>query len=217
MKFYLIGSKNYYKVNQVFIRSKTNNEDDDQLTRGLIDYIDYGYESNLFLQSIGVLSYPSAENLAHLLIERQLNYFEKLKNETNEIISSKLRIYTNCLKQLSFTRRELNVEPLKSLLINNPWCLAYQIIELTNGNKERIFRIAKPNEIYLDDDHQSSIDLKPLCAPDEPDLIKLYELFGSKWLSENVKRTLVHKGYPSKDFIFILLNLFSFRKYFYNR
>jgi hypothetical protein len=39
--------------------------------RGLIDYIDYGYEANSFLISADVISYPSAENLADLLIERQ--------------------------------------------------------------------------------------------------------------------------------------------------
>ncbi|CAF3990457.1 unnamed protein product [Rotaria sp. Silwood1] len=39
---------------------------------------------------------------------------------------------------------------------------------------------AKPNEIYLDDNHQSATHLQPLYAPDEPDLIILYEMFGSK-------------------------------------
>ncbi|CAF4882959.1 unnamed protein product, partial [Rotaria sp. Silwood2] len=196
------------KPSQVFIRSKnsftnetSSNNDlnitDDMTTHGLIDYIDYGHQANSFLLSIGVLSYPSAENLADLLIERQASFFAQMKDNTNDMISTKLRVYTNCLKQLaaiSNITKHLNVEPLRSRLINKPWCLAYQIIERSNGNKERIFKIAKPIDIYLDDDHQSAIDLRPLCAPDEPELTKLYELFGSKWLSESVKRTLIHRG-----------------------
>jgi hypothetical protein len=66
-----------------------------------------------------------------------------------------------------------------------------------------MFKIVSPNEIYLDDDHQCAIDLRPLLPPDEPELTKLYEKFGAMWLSECVKRTLVHKG---KEFRLILNN-----------
>ncbi|CAF1295703.1 unnamed protein product [Rotaria sp. Silwood1] len=59
---------------------------------------------------------------------------------------------------------------------------------------KRIFNIAKSNEIYLDDDHQSAIDLHPLYASDEPELTQLYERFASKWISESVKRTVVYRG-----------------------
>ncbi|CAF3855000.1 unnamed protein product [Rotaria sp. Silwood1] len=48
----------------------------------------------------------------------------------------------------------------------------------------------KPNEIYLDNNHQSATHLQSLCALDEPVLSILYEIFGSKWLSESVQRTL---------------------------
>ena len=166
-------------------------------TSGLIDYVDYGPEANSFLFRIGVLSYPSADNLADLLIERQASYFAQTKENTDEMIAVKLRVYTNCLKQLaavSNIAQQFNFEPLRSRLINKPWCLAYQINERSDGTKERTFKVARPSDIYLDDDHQSAIDLQPLCAPDEPELTKLYELFGSKWLSEAVKRTLVHRG-----------------------
>jgi hypothetical protein len=172
-------------------------------TRGLIDYIDYGLEANSFLLGIGVLSYPSAENLAHLLIERQGNYFDQVKDD---LIQIKLRVYINCLKQLAAVSnvvRQLNVEPLRTDLINKPWCLGYQTIEKADGSKDRIFKIAKPSEIYLDDDHQCAIDLRPLCAPDEPELTRLYERFGSKWISESVKRTLVHRGYLTNSFLII--------------
>ncbi len=192
------GTNKYVKPCEVFIRPKnsennSDNEINELATRGLIDYIDYGYEANSFLTTIGVLSYPSAENLANLLIERQENYFKQTKDENEEFLSAKLRVYTNCLKQLSIASnltQQLNIEPLKSRLRNRPWCLAYQL----NENKQRIFKIVKPSDIYLDDDHQSAIDIKPLCAPDEPELIKLYETFGAKWLSENVQRTLIHRG-----------------------
>lgn len=144
--------------------------------------------------SVGVLSYPSTENLANLLINRQENYFRRRTDEKEDFIQSKLRFYTNCLKQLSVSSQQLNIEPLKSRLRNKPWCLAYQLIQDKTDQKRRIFQIVKPSDIYLDDDHQSAIDINPLCAPDEPELIKLYEYFGSKWLSENVGRTLIHTG-----------------------
>ena len=199
--FIPLGNSIYLKPSQVFIRSSPQENRhifDDRATRGLIDYIDYGPEANSFLFRLGVLSYPSAENLADLLIERQASYFSPTNNDnTDEMIAAKLRIYTNCLKQLAAVpniAQQFNCEPLRSRLINQPWCLAYQIIDRTDGNKERIFRIARPSEIYLDDDHQSAIDLQPLCAPDEPELTKLYAIFGSKWLSESVQRTLVHQG-----------------------
>ena len=202
--FIPVNDSAYVKPSQVFIRSKSSfslenvNTLDDVATRGLIDYVDYGPEANSFLFRIGVLSYPSAEILAELLIERQASYFSpNNKFNTDEMITAKLRIYTNCLKQLAVVpdiAQQFNFEPLRSRLTNQPWCLAYQIIDRFDGNKERIFQIARPEDIYLDDDHQSAIDLQPLCAPDEPELTKLYAIFGSKWLSESVKRTLIHQG-----------------------
>ena len=88
------------------------------------------------------------------------------------------------------TTNELQTPNLVKRLKNEAWCLGYQIVE----HQKRTFEIVRPNEIYLDDDHQCAIDLRPLLPPDEPELTKLYEKFGASWLSECVKRTLVHKG-----------------------
>ena len=195
----------YVKPSQVFIRTKSplnGSSVDDCDTRGLIDYVDFGSEANSFLLSIGVLSYPSAEMLANLLIDRQGTYFSPTKENNNDLISAKIRIYINCLKQLaavSNVARQFNVEPLRSRLMNKSWCLGYQTVERSDGTKDRIFKIARPSDIYLDDDHQCAIDLRPLCAPDEPELTKLYERFGSKWLSESVQRTLIHRGKHSTE------------------
>ncbi|CAF1437007.1 unnamed protein product, partial [Rotaria sordida] len=48
--------------------------------------------------------------------------------------------------------------------------------------------------IFLGKIELHNIDILPLCAADEPELIKLYENFGSKWLWECVQRTLVYRG-----------------------
>ncbi|CAF1295686.1 unnamed protein product [Rotaria sp. Silwood1] len=93
----------YVQSCQVFICSKnsTNNEIgsdnviDDITICGLIDYIDYGYEINSFLLSIGVVSYSLAENLIDLLIERQSNYYQE---NQDDCLIAKLHVYTNCLK-----------------------------------------------------------------------------------------------------------------------
>ncbi|CAF5039787.1 unnamed protein product, partial [Rotaria sp. Silwood1] len=109
-----------------------------------------------------------------------------------------LSTYTSCLQQLAIavnTTNELQSATLVKRLKNEAWCLGYHFIEkCSTSEKKRIFKIVPPNEIYLDDDHQCAIDLQPLLPPDEPELTKLYEKFGASWLSECVKRTLVHKG-----------------------
>lgn len=162
---------------------------------GLIDYVDFGPEGNSFLLGIGVLHHPSASVLAELLIDRQANYFSNVQPDD---LKRKLLAYTSCLKQLAMaaqTTDELQSAQINKRLKNEDWCLGYQTVERrSNGEKQRIFRVVPPNQIYLDDDHQCAIDLRPLLPPDEPELTKLYEKFGAKWLSEFVKRNLVHKG-----------------------
>ncbi|CAF3997273.1 unnamed protein product [Rotaria sp. Silwood2] len=171
---------------------------DDTDKTGLIDYVDYGLEGNSFLLGIGVLHHPSASVLAELLIDRQENYFTNLNQNNPDDLQQKLLAYTSCLRQLAIaanTTNELQSASLVKRLKNAAWCLGYQVIERrSNNDKQRMFKIVPPNEIYLDDDHQCAIDLRPLLPPDEPELTKLYEKFGASWLSECVKRTLVHKG-----------------------
>jgi hypothetical protein len=168
---------------------------DDTDKSGLIDYIDYGQEGNSFLLGIGVLHHPSAVVLAELLIDRQADYFANINSNNSDHLKQKLLAYTSCLRQLAIAADELQSASLVKRLKNEAWCLGYQTVERrSNSEKQRMFRIVPPNEIYLDDDHQCALDLRPLLPPDEPELTKLYEKFGSSWLSECVKRTLVHKG-----------------------
>ena len=43
--------------------------------------------------------------------------------------------------------------PLVKRLKSEAWCLGYQTVERrSNVEKQRIFKIASPNEIYLDDE-----------------------------------------------------------------
>jgi hypothetical protein len=164
---------------------------DDTDKTGLIDYVDYGAEGNSFLLGVGVLNHPSAVVLAELLIDRQADYFANNPDD----LKQKLLAYTSCLRQLAMAANELQAPSLIKRLKNEAWCLGYQTIERrSNGEKQRMFKVVSPHEIYLDDDHQCAIDLRPLLPPDEPELTKLYEKFGAMWLSECVKRTLVHKG-----------------------
>ncbi|CAF4240435.1 unnamed protein product, partial [Adineta steineri] len=141
------SSSSYYsKPSQIFIRSETLSSPDDIVSFGLIDYIDYGPEANKFLFIIGVVSSPSPEILLELLIDRQSSYFSQTRENTDEIIKDKLRFYTKCLKQLasiSNIKEKFQHEPLKSDLMNKPWCLAYRIIE----NNETIFEIVKPTDV----------------------------------------------------------------------
>ncbi len=171
---------------------------DDIDKSGLIDYVDYGTEGNSFLLGIGVLHHPSASILAELLIDRQADYFLNFNQNNSDDLKQKLLAYTSCLRQLAIaanTTNELQSVSLVKRLKNEAWCLGYQIVERrSNNEKQRMFKIVPPNEIFLDDDHQCAIDLRPLLPPDEPELTKLYEKFGAMWLSECVKRTLVHKG-----------------------
>lgn len=163
---------------------------DENNTNGLIDYIDYGRDANKFLQAVGVLHNPPPEILAKLLLDRQAEYF----SDNNHHSQIKLRVYINCLKQLaaySVYNNQLNADPLRSRLMNEPWCLGYQIVGKDN---KLISKIVKPNEIYLNDNEQYLNTLRPLYAPEGPELTRLYEQFGAKWLSECVQRTLLRKG-----------------------
>jgi hypothetical protein len=188
---YLADQNMFVKPTEVFIRS--NNSPDQDLTHGLIDYVDYGSDANTFLKNVGVCLYPSPEILAELLLNRQEKYFSNSKETDENRLSTKLYIYTNYLKQLAVycvSTDCLFSNQLKTRLRNEPWCLGYQTVD---GGKPTS-KIVKPNEVYLNDDEQYLSVLQPLCAPDEPELAKLYERYGSKWLSECVKRTLSHKG-----------------------
>jgi hypothetical protein len=192
----------FVKPSEVFIRSDNSSDQsnmsfvDENNTNGLIDYIDYGPDANSFLKTIGVLHYPSAEILAKLLLDRQGEYFSHVNGHNSGRLQIKLLVYTNCLKQLaaySTYKNQLNIDPLRGRLMNEPWCLGYQAVK-GNGDKPPISTIVKPNEIYLNDNEQYLNDLQPLCAPEEPELMKLYEQYGAKWLSECVQRTLLHRG-----------------------
>ncbi|CAF1418983.1 unnamed protein product, partial [Adineta ricciae] len=168
---------------------------DDTDKSGLIDYVDYGPEGNSFLLGVGVLHQPSAPVLAELLIDRQADYFANLNPSNPHDLKQKLLAYTSCLRQLAMAVNDLQSAALVKRLKNEAWCLGYQTVERrSNNEKQRMFKVVAPTEIYLDDDHQCAIDLRPLLPPDEPELTKLYEKFGAQWLSECVKRTLVHKG-----------------------
>lgn len=197
----------FVKPWQVFIRSDTSagtNFVEGMDTSGLIDFVDYGPNANLFLSNVYVFPYPSPETLARLLLDRQAKYFSDSKNANNDVLANKLRVYTACLEQLaafSTYTNQLNVDPLKTRLRNEPWCLGYQVIAAKNGTEQNTFKIVKPNEIYLNDDQQFVIDLKPLCAPDVSNLNRFYAQYGSKWLSESVQRTLVHRGIYLRLFV----------------
>jgi hypothetical protein len=171
---------------------------DDTDKTGLIDYIDFGPDGNAFLLDIGVLHHPSASVLAELLIDRQAVYFADIDPNDSTALKKKLLAYTSCLRQLAMAVQstdELQSPALIKRLKTQAWCLGYQTVERRSTiDKQRIFQIVSPSDIYLDDDHQCAVDLRPLLPPEEPDLTKLYEKFGAMWLSECVKRTLVHKG-----------------------
>ncbi|CAF4787460.1 unnamed protein product, partial [Rotaria socialis] len=121
-------------------------------TSGLIDYVDFGTEANAFILAVGVLHSLSVQVLAELLIERQETYLSNLTNDVN--IHKKLRVYKECLKKIAIASTdtpELYRNPLKTRLTNERWCFG---IQLNNDNKNFTYRIVKPTEIYLDDDHQ---------------------------------------------------------------
>ncbi len=218
---YLIDENIFVKPSEVFIRSKNSFDQNNNSfvsednTSGLIDYIDYGSDANFFLEKVGVLHSPTAEILAKLLLDRQAKYFSDMKDNNDHQLSIKLSVYTNCLKQLAsyFTcRNQLHNDPLRNRLMNEPWCLGYQMVDVkADGSKFSTSKIVKPNEIYLNDDEQYLNVLQPLCAPEEPELVKLYEQFGAKWLSECVERTLSHIGiYLNILFIKLIMKMVSF-------
>ena len=102
--------------------------------------------------------------------------------------SSMSLVWSSCRRH-----RQFEVEPYRSRLRNEPWSRRYETIDRADQSQERTFRIVRPCDIYLDGDHQCALDLRPLNAPDEPELTKFCERFGAKWLSECGHRTLIHR------------------------
>ncbi|CAF2972551.1 unnamed protein product [Rotaria sp. Silwood2] len=202
------GTSTFMKPSEVFIRSNvqklaiesSQNFETQTLdninTSGLIDFVDFGLKGNSFLLSVGVLHDPTSSIVAELLINRQAKYFANF-TEDNKILKGKIHIYIQYLKQLAVAASctsELHQEPLQTRLKNEPWCLGFRLIELSENDTQEKPEIVRPMEIYLDDDHQCAVNYKPLCSPDDPALLKLYKTFGAKWLSDCVHRQLVHTG-----------------------
>lgn len=165
-------------------------------TSGLIDFVDFSPKANKFLLGIGVLSYPTASALVEILIKRQADYFNA-PNENKQALDEKVKAYSHCLRRLAIMNNQTNellYAPLLKRLQREPWCLGLQTISKNDGKEQTTFRITTPNEIYLVDDQQSAMDLKPLCSPDDPLLTELYRKLGSRWLSDCAQRVLLHTG-----------------------
>ena len=182
-------------------RKTTTNDIDDVNRRGLIDYVDFGRNANRFLLGVGVLNGPTPSILAELLIDRQANYFS---TETNDKVGleNKVRVYIDYLKQLAVAAaysNELHTEPIKGRLITSVWCLGFENTVSENGQNDSTFKIVKPEEVYLDDSPLCAMAFRPILAPPEKTLFKLYERFGSKWLSECIERTMIRTGAVNLD------------------
>lgn len=160
---------------------------------GLIDYVDFGVEGNKFLENIGVNEQPSVTFLAQLLLDRQAIYFNENNNDHLDL-SDKFNIYIECLKRLATNVSELQEETIKRRLTNEPWCLAYQYIDDKDGNERRLFKIVKPEEVYINDHPICAKKFQPFCAPFDENLAELYKQFGSKYLAECVKKTTFVAG-----------------------
>ncbi|CAF1508202.1 unnamed protein product [Adineta steineri] len=200
----LSNSNILIKPSQVFIdpditsRKGTTNEINDKNTSGLIDYVDFGVDANAFLHNIGVANHPTPSILAELMIDRQANYFTSAAGN-KDMLNNKIGVYINCLKELTVAAicsNELQKEPLYTRLKTSPWCLGFRMIDHKNGTRELIPEIVKPHEIYLDDHSIYSEKFRPLLPPNVPELSKLYERFGARWLSDSIKQTRTRTGKP---------------------
>ncbi|CAF3536801.1 unnamed protein product [Rotaria socialis] len=195
------------KPSEVFIRANVTSSKatianvDNFVSRGLIDYVDFGVDANAFLKNMGVCNYPRPSDLAGLLIQRQAAYFANI-NSNQDLLNKKCLFYMDCLRRLAYYvdgSNELNFEPLNTRLRTNAWCLGYQTVVDANGTNEKILKIVKPNEIYLEDNSVYSMQLHPLLPPNK-ELEKLYEHFGARWLSKCVKESpkILGKSFPSE-------------------
>ncbi|CAF1186151.1 unnamed protein product [Adineta steineri] len=200
------GSNILMKPSQVFVRSNVTTsqstvknsdpEISDIVRIGLIDYVDFGLDANEFLRNIGVCDHPKPSVLAELLIDRQATYFASTRNNKNDL-KNKVKVYIDCLKQLASAAmysQELQSKSLQERLRTNAWCLAFENTDGEINHNDFKMKIVKPNEVYLDDDHLCAMAFRPLLPPSEPALVKLYEYFGAKWLSDCVKRTMTFTG-----------------------
>ena len=162
-------------------------------SNGLIDYVDFGIGGNKFLENIGVNQEPSTIVLAQLLLDRQHIYFNE--NNINHVDRSiKCDIYLTYLKCLAKNVSKLEEDAIKRRLRSEPWCLGYQYIDNKDGTQYRDFKILKPEEVYLNDHDICAKKFRLFCAPFGEELAELYKQFGSKYLSQCVRKTLITSG-----------------------
>jgi hypothetical protein len=187
-------------------KERQENEKDSKFEalEGIIDYIDYGLEANLFLSSCHVLSIPTASILATMMLQNCYRFFfNNEENDDNDEIQeitdlSKIDVYLTALKYIALNF-SLVEKPVRTRMENEAWLIA---VRRSSGTKKKEastvverqrFYLAQPNEIYMIDDHSLERLLSPLVIPEEDGLNSLYQLYkdlGSEWISQAVKRSL---------------------------
>ncbi|EGF81075.1 hypothetical protein BATDEDRAFT_24744 [Batrachochytrium dendrobatidis JAM81] len=157
-------------------------------------YIDFGIAANAFLRTCGVKNEPSPIELAYTLAKSPHEFLD----------SSGIEVYLSLLRQVAANYDTLRTDSqLMKLMRSSAFLLGVkhgndtdsvddktdEIIDSTKNDVDvpMRFKLAKASEIYLMDDAVCSQIFKPVCAPMEDILERMYQDLGSCWISQKVQ------------------------------
>jgi hypothetical protein len=151
---------------------------------GLITQVRFGAKGDLWLQTCGVGSFPSASQLALLLMNKHQTWFDPSSE-------SKIKSYTGALGLVAKTFHSIDAATQKKLKAH-PWLLAFRQVATStsasssasssqassDGALEQLSlcaSIVSPRDCVLNDDQAMTNALNPWTAPEHAQLVALSE------------------------------------------
>ncbi|KAI8870057.1 hypothetical protein GQ42DRAFT_178861 [Ramicandelaber brevisporus] len=160
--------------------------DESEVQFSIFTYVDFGSVANAFLHACGVQDSPSTVDLAQVMASDPVKFLNSLGGDYSR--------YMLVLRQIAVQYRIVFASNSNLLAkFRRADCLV-AVVHSRQSNKESAsenevapveYKLANASSIYLVDDTTLHRMFLPLSAPADSLLETLYEMLGSKWISNN--------------------------------
>jgi len=165
-----------HRPDKVFIENNENKN----IYRGLLYYIDYETKANLFLGLCGVKTKPNAQDICDSLIQNHIRYFNSISIHNGcEIENAKP--YITILEYIFNNISDISGESIIKLKQES---IFVSYINTIDNNKEVL--LTTIDKIFLIDDCYFGEYFNPPSCPYIKNLEQFYEYLGSRWISSVV-------------------------------